>query len=322
MQLVTLISIILIFSTITIGIVLCFVKRFNISWLFSISFILIFIIQGIFEPSIFKQSINMVDMISGGNTSAFFLHELGFSPNLFFNYFSQYFYTPITSLFVHGHLLHLFMNTIFMLLLGPFLEKKIGRPRFLILFFVSGIFGSFLTAALGFFDLFYISWNTVGFGASGSLFGIMGCFFFLYPNDRIRYFFNLPIWSFVLLYFLFNAFMFMLTMNNDESRVGYDVHMGGLIGGILVGVVYKFTMDVKITAKKKADVEEIRSLARTKRLKDILKKIENEDESQIQDVWLEEFGKNLKCSKCGRKDISFSKTKFVCKCGNKIKVKE
>ncbi len=66
---------------------------------------------------------------------------------------------------LHGSFLHLALNMLALLSFGPFLEKLIGSPRYLLLFVLSGLGGSVLSIMRG--------TEIIGVGASGGIWGLM-----------------------------------------------------------------------------------------------------------------------------------------------------
>lgn len=72
----------------------------------------------------------------------------------------------IVPIFLHGNFLHLLFNSMAMIQAGPLAEQAYGRPRFMILFILSG--------AIGFALGTYASPGNISIGASGSLFGLIG----------------------------------------------------------------------------------------------------------------------------------------------------
>ncbi|MGC8850483.1 MAG: rhomboid family intramembrane serine protease, partial [Candidatus Bathyarchaeia archaeon] len=71
-----------------------------------------------------------------------------------------------TSMFVHANLLHLMGNMLFLAIFGLRAESLFGRPRYLFIYFASGLLGGLLTLLMG----PYI----VSVGASGGIFGLFG----------------------------------------------------------------------------------------------------------------------------------------------------
>jgi membrane associated rhomboid family serine protease len=78
-------------------------------------------------------------------------------------------WTPITSIFLHGGILHIALNMLALLVMGPALEQLLGRARFVVLYLVAGFGGTVAVALL----------NPGGavLGASGAIFGLFGAYF-------------------------------------------------------------------------------------------------------------------------------------------------
>ena len=74
------------------------------------------------------------------------------------------FWRFLSAIFLHGSITHLIYNLFALLFFGGLLEKLIGSKRFLILFFISGIFANLISV------WFYSS----SLGASGAVYGILG----------------------------------------------------------------------------------------------------------------------------------------------------
>jgi membrane associated rhomboid family serine protease len=77
----------------------------------------------------------------------------------------------VMPIFLHGGLLHIAMNSMVLLDLGPSLEETYGSARYLFLYVITGVLGFVLSAAWG-----LVVWGGGGLsiGASGSLMGLIG----------------------------------------------------------------------------------------------------------------------------------------------------
>lgn len=93
--------------------------------------------------------------------------------------FPPWWITVITSMFLHGGVLHLVGNMIFLFTFGWALEGALGGARFLGLYLVAGIVG---TAAQTFFDPMV---QYPGLGASGAIAGVMGAYFMNFPRAKM-----------------------------------------------------------------------------------------------------------------------------------------
>ncbi len=138
-------------------------------------------------------------------------------------------YSLITSAFLHADLSHLFFNMFALLFFGSFLERRLGRNKFIIIYFLSAIFGSLTYFA------FYPSSNVPALGASAAIFGILGTLAILYPN--------LIVWvGFTPMPILFAAFIWGIISFFGiftPSSIAHHAHLGGLLTGILIGIILK-----------------------------------------------------------------------------------
>ena len=74
----------------------------------------------------------------------------------------------LTSVFLHGGLLHVFMNCWALLAVGPLVEEMYGARRFILIYVVTGVGGSLASF------LWHFGQPSVGIGASGAIFGLIG----------------------------------------------------------------------------------------------------------------------------------------------------
>lgn len=97
-------------------------------------------------------------------------------------------WTPVTHLFIHANLLHLVVNVAGLWLIGPEVEAMLGRVRFLVLYFVSGMTGGILQTV-------FSAPSSELVGASGSVCGLLLSFTTAHPELHLRalLFFILPV---------------------------------------------------------------------------------------------------------------------------------
>ncbi len=137
----------------------------------------------------------------------------------------------ISSIFLHGSLIHLIYNLFALILFGLILEKFIGAKKFLLVFFISGIIANLI--AINFYNL--------SLGASGAIFGIIGCLTILKPN--------MPVFAFSIPMPLFIASIIWiigdLIQTFVPSNIGTIAHLSGIIIGILFGFFYRKKQETK-----------------------------------------------------------------------------
>ena len=87
--------------------------------------------------------------------------------------------TVFSSMFMHGGLLHIGGNMLFLWIFGDNVEDRMGHGRFIVFYLLCGI-----TAALAQTAMAPDS-PVPMVGASGAIAGVMGAYFVLYPRSRI-----------------------------------------------------------------------------------------------------------------------------------------
>ena len=109
----------------------------------------------------------------------FFLDNIAITPSLILA--GTNFWTFITSMFSHISFFHIFVNMFSLFFVGNFLEKIIGRVRFIWVYLVSGLIGGIFFVLSG----MIFSNNLPGVGASGAIFGLLGVLAVLVPYSKI-----------------------------------------------------------------------------------------------------------------------------------------
>lgn len=136
-------------------------------------------------------------------------------------------YSPLfTSMFLHFGFSHLMNNMVMLLVIGWNLELEIGRIKYLIIYFASGICGNI---ASGFWDI-YIGSYAVSAGASGAIFGITGALLYVAVRNRGQIG-NVTGRGLI--------FMVALSLYYGFSSGGVDnfAHIGGLLSGFLLAIL-------------------------------------------------------------------------------------
>ena len=112
------------------------------------------------EPSAIFQTHSLMHILSPSNLASFKLGASGTLP--IFTY--EFWWTPITAIYLHGSLLHIFFNMMWVRQLGPVVEELFGPFRLFAIFTIAGFTG-FLASTLAGHEL--------TLGASGSIFGLL-----------------------------------------------------------------------------------------------------------------------------------------------------
>jgi rhomboid protease GluP len=141
-------------------------------------------------------------------------------------------WTLVTAIYLHGGLLHVLFNILWVRQLGPDVEAVYGPARLYVIFTAGGVAGFLLSNLLG---------VTFTIGASGSIFGLLGALV-AYGRQRGGTYGAMVLqrygqWALIL--FVFGFFL---------SGVNNYAHAGGFAGGLLCGLILSSTDQRRQTA--------------------------------------------------------------------------
>jgi membrane associated rhomboid family serine protease len=141
----------------------------------------------------------------------------------------------VTYTLVHGNILHLLGNMVFLFVFGNAVNAKLGHAPFLACYFGLGALGG-------------LAWLLLGsgqpmVGASGAIMGIVGIFFVFFPLNDVRtvYWlgiagageFSLPSYVVILFYFACDLWG---ALAGGGGGVAYVTHLGGAFGGMALAI--------------------------------------------------------------------------------------
>lgn len=140
-----------------------------------------------------------------------------------------------SSLFLHGGLLHLAGNMLFLWIYGDNVEHRLGHLPYLLLYLLCGV------AATLFFALFTSVSMTPLIGASGAISGVLGLYFIFFPRNQVKVFLAFfPIFFNVVLLPSRLVLGFYLLIDNllpfliaARGGVAYGAHIGGFLAGLI-----------------------------------------------------------------------------------------
>jgi len=131
----------------------------------------------------------------------------------------------ITAMFLHGGWLHWAANSWALFQLGTLYEVLFGSKRFALVYFASGICASIASS-------FHI--ESVGVGASGAVFGILGAFIFsIWRSPQYRH----QPWTKSLLGQIVFWTILNLYIGFQFPFIDNVAHIGGLVAGLLLGLI-------------------------------------------------------------------------------------
>ena len=166
------------------------------------------------------------------NSSIFFIQLLlrpqwslllGLTPALFWQ---GYVWQPVSYMFLHGGVFHLFFNMLVLWMFGSTLESTWGPRRFLKFYFICGVGAGLLNAVV-----------TPGsmvptIGASGAIYGLLLAFGILFPEQLIYIWGIFPVKA---KYFVIGigVIEFLTAMSATQSGIAHFAHLGGMLFGLV-----------------------------------------------------------------------------------------
>lgn len=154
--------------------------------------------------------------------------------------------TLLISMFMHGSLMHLLGNMLFLWIFGDNVEDDLSHVRFTAFYLTTGVTASlahvWFTFALG--DNPFIP----SLGASGAISGVMGGYLVLHPHRRVRVVMlrmltEVPGYVAVGLWFvlqLISAFGVIGLGPEAGGGVAFMAHIGGFIAGVVLVKLFAF----------------------------------------------------------------------------------
>lgn len=194
--------------------------------------------------------------------SRFVFKDLPFDQYLDLHYYKSSLFKPhqfISYMFMHADIGHIFFNMLAVYMFGSILENLWGSKRFLNFYILCGL-GAAVAQYIAFYyqsnqliDSISLQYptsdisefqsqlydNMTCLGASGSVFGLLVAFAMMFPNTYLNIYFFIPVKAkyLVLGYGLFEIATGFL--NREGDNVGHFGHIGGLIVGVIIMLVWK-----------------------------------------------------------------------------------
>jgi membrane associated rhomboid family serine protease len=149
-------------------------------------------------------------------------------------------------MFMHGGILHIAGNMLFLWVFGNNIEDRLGRLRFVLFYLLAGLIAVYTQAV--------IDTNSTAptIGASGAIAGVLGAYALLYPRARVLtlifiIFFvtlvEIPALILLALWFILQfipALGQVAVESGGEQGVAYFAHVGGFVFGLAVAGLLLF----------------------------------------------------------------------------------
>ncbi|NIA29218.1 MAG: rhomboid family intramembrane serine protease [Actinobacteria bacterium] len=164
-----------------------------------------------------------------------FVYQFGAVPNVIVH--GQNLYAPFTSMFLHGGLLHIAGNMLYLWIFGDNVEYLCGHFRFLLFYLLCGFIAflsHFLTVPFS---------NIPMIGASGAISGVLGAYALKFPRARVYVLVPLFIWiwrifripaAVVLGFWFLIQIISGLSSPGSGAGVAWFAHIGGFVSGMIL----------------------------------------------------------------------------------------
>jgi membrane associated rhomboid family serine protease len=153
--------------------------------------------------------------------------------------FKMAFYPMFTSMFLHGGLMHLLGNMLFLYVFGDNVEDYFGHLAYLIFYLFCGVGSGFVHV------LFNWHSSLPAIGASGAISGVMGAYAVLYPRANVLmlfFIFLIPIPAVFVLGYWF-VLQFLEGVGGlgaaNTGGVAFWAHIGGFVIGLVIAWMVK-----------------------------------------------------------------------------------
>ncbi len=141
--------------------------------------------------------------------------------------------TLVSSMFLHGGVMHLVGNMLFLWVLGDNVEDAMGHARFVVFYLACGVVAALAHAAT----------DTVSeipmIGASGAISGVIGAYLLLHPRASIKtlvwvFIIELPAWVVLGIWAVFQFISALMATGGVGGGVAWWAHIGGLVAGLVL----------------------------------------------------------------------------------------
>jgi membrane associated rhomboid family serine protease len=147
----------------------------------------------------------------------------------------------LTSMFLHGSLMHLGGNMLFLWVFGNNVEDHLGRVKFVVFYLVGGVVATFAHIALN------IDSTVPVVGASGAIAAVMGAYLVWFPDAPVRtvvIFFLITLIN-IRAKWLLGFWFVSQFLINPNSGVAWGAHVGGFVFGVLIGLVVRASSSMR-----------------------------------------------------------------------------
>ncbi len=150
--------------------------------------------------------------------------------------------TMLTSMFLHGGLMHLLGNMLYLWIFGNNIEDACGHFRFILFYLLTGIGAAAAQIAVN------PDSQIPMVGASGAISGVLGAYLLLYPRARVLVLlplfiilkvFYVPAAVLLVIWFAMQLTSGWATVGQSGGGVAFWAHIGGFAAGLVLIPLFK-----------------------------------------------------------------------------------
>jgi membrane associated rhomboid family serine protease len=149
-------------------------------------------------------------------------------------------YTLLTSIFLHGSLMHLLGNMLYLWIFADNIEATVGSLKFVFFYLLGGIMAGLIQVVVD-------PYSTIPcVGASGAIAAVMGAYIVMFPRSQVRmtlFFlmsFNISAWVFLGFWFIQQLSSGIGVLSaTDAGGVAWWAHIGGFLFGLIAGTLFR-----------------------------------------------------------------------------------
>lgn len=190
----------------------------------------------------------------------------------------------LTSMFMHGSLMHILGNMFFLYLLGFAVEGRMKSLKFLALYLLAGAGGDVLHHFL--FEVTHP--DVPSLGASGAIMGVMGAALYIFPHAKMTMLYGFyyrwgtmdwPMWGVAIFYIGFDL---LFAVIGAADGVGHFAHIGGAAAGFAIAAAMMIKRDTHEASEAKATLAETKDLQTLSRMElEALYKVKPDDTAVV-----------------------------------------
>lgn len=161
----------------------------------------------------------------------------------------------LTSMFLHAGYLHIFFNMLFLWICGDNVEDRIGHFTYLMFYILCGLGAGIIQGVM---TADPVARTIPCIGASGAVSGVLGAYFFIFPQSQIKffYFFFVIVGTFTLPSILAIGFWFVRelipALAGVQAGIAHWAHVGGFAAGLIIAIFLVATGQAK---RRRRDVK-------------------------------------------------------------------